>query len=349
MGQEERQEKMEYRGYKYKPRGCTGGWEVIGDRPVLGPGLGTVNDPFVIREEGRYKMWFSWRKGRVIAYTESRDGLVWDNVQVVLTAVTGSDWEGHEVCRPTVLKTDGMYYMWYTGMMFPTEINTARSCIGFATSTDGIVWERRKDPVLVPEAGWEQIAVCQPHVLREEDGLFRMWYAAGRQHEPDAVGTAVSRDGIRWEKCPENPVFGPDPEHYWEMGKVSSPFIMKADGWYYLFYQGMDGDLIAGEGLARSRDGIHNWQRHPSNPISAGKDGNWDWLGTRKVSLVREQDGYRMWYTGGMREGQAIGVAVHPGFDLGFPGEGETGEDERGFGKGLGSVNYYYRDNIARY
>lgn len=99
---------MDFCGYKYKPRGCTGGWEVVGTRPVLGPGLGTVNDPFVMKEGELYRMWFSWRKGRVIAYTESRNGADWDNVQVVLTAVKGSCWEGHEVCRPTVLKKNGL-------------------------------------------------------------------------------------------------------------------------------------------------------------------------------------------------------------------------------------------------
>ena len=240
--------------------------------------------------------------------------------------------------------------MWYTGMMYPTEINAARSCIGYASSEDGIVWKRREVPVMVPDNDWENIAVAHPHVLWDDErNCYRMWYCAGRQHEPDAIGYAESEDGLQWKKSAENPVFSPTDEHYWEIGKVSAPYVLKEDGWYYMFYQGMDGDLIAGEGLARSRDGIHNWERHPANPISAGKDGNWDWLGTRKVSLVKELNGYQMWYTGGMREGQAIGIAWHEGFDFGFPEEGQSGRDERGFGKGLGSVNYYYHDNIAKY
>lgn len=333
-------------GYKYKPRGCTGGWQVTGRRPVLGPGLGTVNDPFVIKEDEIYKMWFSWRKGRVIAYTESKDGVRWDNVQVVLIPVTDSPWEGHEVCRPTIVKKDGLYHMWYTGMMFPTEINSARSCIGYARSKDGLVWNREEMPVLVPDKAWENIAVSHPHVIWEEDqGIYKMWYSGGRQHEADAIGYAESRDGIHWEKCSENPVLTPSAENYWEMGKVLAPYVMKKEGYYYMFYQGMDGDLIAGLGVARSKDGIHDWERYISNPVLAGVDGNWDWLGTRKVSIVQEADGYQMWYTGGMREGQAIGIAYHAGDDFRFD---ET-EDQRGFGKGLGSVNYYYRDHIAKY
>ena len=31
-------------GYKLKPRGMTGGWEPVGDKPVLGGALGTCFD-----------------------------------------------------------------------------------------------------------------------------------------------------------------------------------------------------------------------------------------------------------------------------------------------------------------
>ena len=130
-------------GYKLKPRGMTGGWEPVGDKPVLGGALGTCFDCYVMQEDGIYKIWFSWRPTRCIAYAESPDGIHWDNPRVVLTAVTGSSWEGHEVNRPTIVKKDGIYHMWYTGQMFAKETNSARSCIGYATSLDGIHWERR--------------------------------------------------------------------------------------------------------------------------------------------------------------------------------------------------------------
>ena len=116
-----------------------------------------------------------------------------------------------------------------------------------------------------------------------------------------------------------------------------------------MFYLGMDGELIAYVGLARSRDGKTGWQRHPANPIIAGIDGSWDWSGICKVSVLEEPDGYRLWYNGCNRRFEEIGVAVHRGFDLGFPDEGETGVDERGSGDGLGSINYYVRDGIARF
>ena len=338
-------------GYKLKPRGMTGGWEAVGDKPVLGGELGTCFDCYVMKENEIYKIWFSWRPTRCIAYAESKDGIVWDNPRVVLTATTGSSWEGHEVNRPTVVKKDGMYHMWYTGQMFAKEINPARSCIGYAISRDGIHWEKRDEPVLVPEQDWEGISVMCPHVLWEEElQCFRMWYSGGRMHEADAIGIAVSVDGIHWKKDTDNPIFTPNPEKYWEMGKVEACFVCpKKDGWYYMFYLGMDGDLTACMGLARSRNGKSGWERHPSNPIIAGFDGSWDWQGICKASVLETEDGYMLWYNGCNRRFEEIGLARHKGFDLGFPKEGETGMNERGLDNGLGKVNYYVRDCIARY
>ena len=213
-------------GYKLKPRGMTGGWEPVGDKPVLGGALGTCFDCYVMQEDGIYKIWFSWRPTRCIAYAESPDGIHWDNPRVVLTAVTGSSWEGHEVNRPTIVKKDGIYHMWYTGQMFAKETNSARSCIGYATSLDGIHWERREDPVLVPELPWEKITVMCPHVLWEEEmHCYRMWYSGGRMHEADAIGIATSEDGIHWIKDEQNPVFTPNPDKYWEIGKVEACFV----------------------------------------------------------------------------------------------------------------------------
>ena len=182
---------------KYMPMGTTGGWKKIGDKPDIGPEYGTTFDVSVMKEDGVYKMWFSWRNVRLIAYTESTDGLHWELPKVVLTAVLGSDWEGMEVNRPTVVKKDGIYHMWYTGQMFAMENQMSRSCIGYAWSEDGLNWKRRERPVIEPEAKWEKYCTMCPHVLWDEEAqIFKMWYSAGHMQESDSIGYATSRDGI---------------------------------------------------------------------------------------------------------------------------------------------------------
>ena len=78
-----------------------------------------------------------------------------------------------------------------------------------------------------------------PHVLfDEEDQLYKMWYAAGCNHEPDAIGYASSPDGIHWEKYEGNPVLSGDKAHLWEQHKVVAPCVIKEKGWFYMFYVG---------------------------------------------------------------------------------------------------------------
>lgn len=324
------------------PMGATGGWEKIGDKAVIGPEYGTTFDVQVLREGGLYRMWLSWRPVRLIAHTFSADGINWELPRAVFTAVPGSDWEGDEVNRPTIVKKDGIYHMWYTGQVFAKENAMARSCIGYATSADGLEWERRAEPVLWPELPWEKYCTMCPHVNWDaEEKKFKMWYSAGRMQESDEIGYAESYDGIRWTKHPNNPVFTPDRNCYWEMSKVEACFVMKRPDYYYMFYLGISGDAKAAAGLARSRDGITNWERHPDNPVIAGTDGNWDYASICKVSVIEEEDGYKMWYNGCNRGGEQIGYAVHKGLDL-FPRNLKDYVPERGESNYRGAYNYYY-------
>lgn len=335
---------------KYMPMGAAAGWEKIGDKPVIGPEYGTTFDVSVMKEDGVYKMWFSWRNVRLIAYTESADGIHWELPKVVLTAVLGSDWEGMEVNRPTVVKKDGIYHMWYTGQMFAMENQMSRSCIGYAWSKDGLNWNRRDRPVIEPEAKWEKYCTMCPHVLWDEDAqIFKMWYSAGHMQEADAIGYATSRDGIVWEKDARNPIFVPDEKNWWEMTKVEACFVMKEDGWYYMFYMGVNGDYHSGIGLARSRDGVAHWERHPDNPIVAGTDGLWDHGGTCKTAVLRTGDGYQMWYNGANDYGEQLGYAYHKGFKL-FPDDMAHYIPERGVAPEfeIAFNHYYHRFNMLK-
>ena len=182
--------------------GETAGWRKHEKNPVLGGTLGTCFDVSVLRDGGKYRMWFSWRPKRSIALAESEDGLTWGEPVIVLGPSKASGWED-DVNRPVVLKQGGKYRMWYTGQA------KGKSWIGFATSEDGKTWERAGDkPVLSAEQPWEKVAVMCPHVLYDEkEKLYRMWYSGGEQFEPNAIGYATSEDGLKWARHEKNPVF----------------------------------------------------------------------------------------------------------------------------------------------
>ena len=87
---------------------------------------------------------------------------------------------------------------------------------------------------------------------------------------------------------------------------------------YLMFYIGFRDDNHAQIGLARSRDGIHDWVRHPVNPIIRTGREKWDHDACYKPFAIREADRWVLWYNGRHGDLEQIGAVVHQGLDLGF-------------------------------
>jgi hypothetical protein len=291
----------------------TAGWVKYDKNPVLGGSLGTCFDIAVLRERDRYRMWFSWRPRRSMAVVESKDGLNWSEPTVALGPNAASGWED-EVNRPVVLDRAGRYQMWYTGQA------KGKSAIGYATSADGTIWKRMSDkPVLSPEQPWEKVAVMCPHVLYDAgESTYRMWYSGGEQYEPNAIGYATSRDGLAWTRHGKDPVFRPDPKQAWEKDRVTGCQVLRRGDWYVMFYIGFEDEHHAAIGVARSKDGITGWQRHPANPILRPGKGRWDADAVYKPYAIFDGKRWLLWYNGRRGNVEQIGVAFHDGEDLGF-------------------------------
>jgi predicted GH43/DUF377 family glycosyl hydrolase len=158
-----------------------------------------------------------------------------------------------------------------------------------------------------------------PHVIWDEQaGLFKMWYSGGEQYEPNAIGFATSPDGLHWTKYPANPIFFADPARAWEQHKVAGCQVVQKDGWYLMFYIGYWDEDTAQIGLARSRDGVTGWERHPENPIIAPSDGQWDGDACYKPFAIYDGQCWRLWYNGRRGGPEQIGMVVHEDEDLGF-------------------------------
>ncbi|WP_073180839.1 MGH1-like glycoside hydrolase domain-containing protein [Flagellimonas flava] len=294
------------------------GWEKYEGNPVLGGELGTCFDVSLLKEEDKYQMWFSWRPEQSIALVESTDGKNWDKPQISLAPNMESKWEDR-VNRPVVIKNDKGYKMWYTGQISTPE---NKSEIGLATSTDGIIWNRvQGESVIEPSVPWEKNAIMCPHVIWDEsNNLYQMWYSGGEQYEPDAIGYATSTDGVEWNKHEANPVFSADQNSPWEYEKVTACQVVKHKDWYYMFYIGFHDVHWAQIGVARSKDGVSNWERHPQNPIIKTSKEGWDRDACYKPYVIfdEENDQWMLWYNGRKLSVEQIGLAIHKGEDLGF-------------------------------
>ena len=294
---------------------CSGGWVKYTGSPVLGGDLGTIFDISVMQDDkGTYRMYCSWRDKKSIALSESKDGLHWSTPVVCLKYDDTSAWE-KDLNRPVVIQKNGLFYMWYTGQA------DGHSRIGYATSKDGKNWTRKNSkPVLSPDLPWEKVAVMCPHVNWDNtEKVFKMWYSAGEQYEPDAIGYATSRDGIHWTKYTKNPVFAYDAKNEWEQHKVTACQVIKRKNDYLMFYIGFKNIDYAQIGMARSKDGITGWERYTENPII--KPGNgWDASAVYKPYAVPDKKNKRwmLYYNGRNGGHEQIGIALHEGLKFGF-------------------------------
>ena len=269
-------------------------------------------------------MWLSWRPKKSVAISESSDGIHWSAPRIVVPPNPSSGWED-DINRPSVVKRGDGYHMWYTGQTWSKAPSAegredGHSAIGYATSSNGVDWVRQSSkPVLTAKAPWEDVALMCPHVLWDaKGGQWRMWYSGGAQYEPNAVGHATSKDGLHWVKDAANPVFRPDPHYEWEKQRVAGIQVLREGEWFYAFYIGYRDIDHAQIGLARSRDGLHHWERCPSNPILRATGSGFDADACYKPYAVYSGGKWMLWYNGRNAHLEQIGLATKNRASLGF-------------------------------
>jgi hypothetical protein len=157
-------------GYATSPDGIT--WTNCGN-PVLTVGTppsydsGIAQYPFVVKEKRRNKMWYSAYNMSVyqIAFANSTDGITWEKYagNPVLTVGSSGTWEDSAVLTPKVVHDGSTYKMWYSGYD-----STGTYKIGYATSTDGLTWEKYSgNPVLTEGSTYDSYYVANPFVIKE--------------------------------------------------------------------------------------------------------------------------------------------------------------------------------------
>ena len=224
---------------------------------------GDVGEPFVMYDDGVYRMWYTAHDS-VIGYATSNDGITWSRHPEPVLEPDHRFWDGAGVSEPYVISVNGTLTMWYEG-------GSHEGAIGCATSPDGVEWTKCEgNPVLGPgEPGsWDSGAVGNPVVILDGGG-YRLWYSGRGDDGRWSMGHATSTDGINWLRSPGNPVLSPT-EEGWDRDGLD-PGDVHFDGIEYrLWYRG--GPEI---GYASSPDG-ETWQKLAQNPVlTPGWAGEW--------------------------------------------------------------------------
>lgn len=165
----------------------------------------------IIYDAGVYKMWWVRQSPHdTIWYAESSDLKNWTNEQRVLKVEENSDWIKMHIGKPTVIKVDGKYKMYFEApaTLDPIDGYTETdNNVLMATSKNGIDWAYytadtdEAQPVI--RMTDEQLnngyyGIGQPSVLYK-DGMYYIYYtyAVG---SGDKMYMSTSKDGINFSE-----------------------------------------------------------------------------------------------------------------------------------------------------
>lgn len=239
-----------------------------------------IKDYYVFREGETFHLFYNvgvagakqkWQEPgneKAFGHATSRDLKTWEHHPRILAVVPGT-WEGAVVSAPSVIRHNGLYYLFYTG--FDDRVNGKQS-IGFATSTDLFKWERYPgNPVYeAPDwtarnkSGW--LDCRDAHVIQYGDGflLFTMVTTAVGK---GAIAVASSPDLLNWTDLGPAVVTFTAPE---------SPRVFEHNGMYYMFASSAHGKAL----FKTSDPKTGPWQSLPFQWPAPGMWSGWEVVDT---------------------------------------------------------------------
>lgn len=119
-------------------------------------------------------------------------------------------WEENDTFNPgAIVKDDTLFVLYRAEDKFGIGIGFRTSRLGLASSTDGVHFERSKEPVLYPAEDSQKKyewpgGLEDPRLAVTEDGTFVVFYTQWNRDTP-RLGVATSKDLRTWEK--HGPIF----------------------------------------------------------------------------------------------------------------------------------------------
>ncbi len=192
---------------------------------------------------------------------------------------TGTDtWDKMIRERGYILKENGIYKMWYTGFGDSHE----NLSLGYATSTDGMVWKRYSEQPIFDGYWTEDVQVVK------HNGTYSM-VAEGVD---DIAHMLSSTDGIHWTRMGDLDIRKVNGEPIGP-GAYGTPTLWVEDEKWYLFYE--RGDL--GIWVATSAD-QKVWTNVQDEPVIELGPGKYDAEGVAVNQIIKHQGRYYAYYHG---------------------------------------------------
>ena len=185
-----------------------------------------------------------------------------------ILAPQGDEWESAGTFNPAVVRHDGKVVMLYRA-----QDRNGTSRLGYASSTDGIHFIRRPEPVLSPEAEYEKDGGVEDPRLVKIDDTYYLTYTAYNKKDAQLC-LAASGDLVHWDR---KGVILPAYKGRWNVGWTKAGALVpeKIDGQYWMYFLGTAADKTDQMGLAYSPDLIH-WSEALDVPVLPRRPGRFD-------------------------------------------------------------------------
>ena len=188
----------------------------------------------------------------------------------------GDTFEAAGTFNPSVVKKDGKYVMLYRA-----QDRNGTSSLGYATSDDGIHFNRRTEPVLVSEAPYEKGGGVEDPRLQKIGDTYYLTYTGynnvdglGADKKDAQLCLATSADLIHWTR---HGIIMPGYKGKWNVKWTKSGAIVpeRINGKYWMYYLADARDKDSQMGIAYSDDLFH-WTEALDHPVLASRAGLFD-------------------------------------------------------------------------
>ncbi len=234
----------------------------IKKEPILSKGIlgafdeNGVSYPCLVKKGDKIYMYYTgWSPGALVPF-QNQLGLAIiqnNNIKRISNApiLNRNDHDYSSIGGVCVLKEKKEWKMWYTSFLRWEKLSKKTFKhyyhIKFATSHNGINWERNND-IAIDFKNQSEYAISKPSVIFKEGVYHMVFCARGDKYK---LGYANSRDGIIWNRS-DSKININLSESGWDSEEMCYPSIFKHKNYLYLIYAGNDYGN-AGIGIARSR------------------------------------------------------------------------------------------------
>jgi beta-xylosidase len=245
--------------------------------PVL---PGDYPDPSVIRVGQEY--WATATTSEwapLFPILRSKDLIKWEHVANVFER--RPEWSAGNYWAPEISEYKGSYFLYYVGRRKGGPLSIA---VATAPHPSG-PWKDH-GPMVGQEAG----SIDPVTTIDDVGHRYLIWKEDGnsRRRPTPLWIQKLSDDGTQlvgeMKEIMRN-------DAIWEANLIEGPFVLRRDGWYYLFYSG---NACCGRGcnyalgVARAKNLFGPWEKYQHNPILAG---NAEWICPGHGSIVSDGSG----------------------------------------------------------